>query len=85
MASNRGEETNKYIRKYLRKGIISLLFCVIMASFLVFSLPQVSHATENVISDTTPTDPTVDRDSHLTGTSDERTNINAPGRAETHT
>ena len=83
MASNRGEETSKYIKKYLRKGIISGLFCVIMASFLVFSLPQVSHATENIISDTTPTDPTVDRDSNLTGTSDERTNINAPGSSET--
>ncbi|MBE5828599.1 MAG: flagellar type III secretion system pore protein FliP [Butyrivibrio sp.] len=83
MARIRGEETNKYIRKYLRKGIISAIFCVIMASFLVFSLPQVANATENVISDTSPTDPTVDRDSALTGTSDERTNINPPGSAET--
>ncbi|MBE5823613.1 MAG: flagellar type III secretion system pore protein FliP [Butyrivibrio sp.] len=83
MARIRGEETSKYIRKYLRKGIISAIFCVIMASFLVFSLPQVANATENIISDTSPTDPTVDRDSGLTGTSDERTNINPPGSAET--
>ncbi|MBP3277350.1 MAG: flagellar biosynthetic protein FliP, partial [Butyrivibrio sp.] len=66
MIRNRGEELNKYVRKYLRKGVLAAIFCLIMASFLVFSLPQVAFATENVISDTTPTDPTVDRDSNLT-------------------
>ncbi|RKM62547.1 flagellar biosynthetic protein FliP [Butyrivibrio sp. CB08] len=54
-----------------------------MASFLVFSIPLTTQATETVVSDTTPTDPTVDRDTALTGTKDERTNITDPGSAET--
>ena len=62
---------------------MSALACLAFVSFLAFSIPLTSHATENIISDTTPTDPTVDRDSNLTGTQDERTNITDPGSAET--
>ena len=62
---------------------MSALACLAFVSFLAFSIPLTSHATENIISDTTPTDPTVDRDSNLTGTQNERTNITDPGSAET--
>ncbi len=71
------------IRHLFRKGLLSALACLLMFSFLAFAYPLTTHATENVISDTTPTDPTVDRDSQLTGSKDERTNINDPGTAET--
>ena len=62
---------------------MAALACLIMISFLAFIIPVTSYATQEVISDTTPTDPTVDRDTALTGTRDERTNINPPGSAET--
>ncbi len=83
MARIRGEGNKSQIKILLRRGIISGLACIVMASFLVFTLPMTTHATENIISDTTPTDPTVDQDLGLTGTRDERTNINAPGSAQT--
>ncbi len=74
---------DKNIRYLFRKGLLSALACLLMFSFLAVAHPLTTHATENVISDTTPTDPTVDRDSQLTGSKDERTNINDPGTAET--
>ncbi|MCR4834446.1 MAG: flagellar type III secretion system pore protein FliP [Butyrivibrio sp.] len=83
MTSNRGEHNNNHIRTLLRKGLFSSLACIVMAAFLVFSIPLTTQANETVVSDTTPTDPTVDRDSNLTGTKDERTNITDPGSAET--
>ncbi len=78
----RGDGNNSNIKNLLRRGLFAALACLIMTSFLVFSIPLTTHATENVISDTTPTDPTTDRDTNLTGTRDERTNINAPGSSE---
>ena len=84
MGKNRGAGIlNKEILYLLRRGLLSALACLAFVSFLAFSIPLTSHATENIISDTTPTDPTVDRDSNLTGTQDERTNITDPGSAET--
>ena len=83
MAKNRGEGINNHIKRLLRRGLISGLACLVMASFLVFALPMTSLATESIVSDTTPTDPTVDRDTNLTGTKDERTNITNPGSAQT--
>ena len=84
MGKNRGAGIfDKQILSLLRRGLISALACLAMLSFLAFSIPLTSHATENIISDTTPTDPTVDTDSNLTGTQDERTNITDPGSAET--
>ena len=77
----RGSE-NLNIRHLLRKGLLSALACLLMFSFLAFAVPVTTHATENVISDTTPTDPIVDRDTNLTGSQDERTNINDPGSSE---
>ena len=78
----RGSEKQN-IRHLFRKGLLAALACRVMFSFLALAVPVTTHATENVISDTTPTDPTVDRDTHLTGSQDERTNIDAPGSAET--
>ena len=84
MGKNRGAGIfNKEIIHLLRRGLLSALACLAMFSFLAFSIPLTTHATENIISDTTPTDPTVDRDTNLTGTQDERTNITDPGSAET--
>ncbi|MCR5402833.1 MAG: flagellar type III secretion system pore protein FliP [Butyrivibrio sp.] len=53
-----------------------------MISFLIFSIPVVSNAREDIKVDLTPEDPTTYRDPSLTGTSDERTVINDPGTAE---
>ena len=78
----RGDE-NLNIRLLFRKGLLAALACLFMVSFLAMVLPVTSRATENIISDTTPTDPSVDRDTNLTGTQGERTNINPPGSAET--
>ncbi len=78
----RGDE-NLNIKHLFRKGLLAALACLVMISFLVMAIPVSVGATENIISDTTPTDPTVDRDTNLTGTQGERTNINPPGSAET--
>jgi flagellar biosynthetic protein FliP len=72
-----------YIRFYLGRGIICALASFFMAAVISFSIPLTAGATENIIVDTTPTDPTVDRDTQLTGSQNERTNINDPGSAET--
>ena len=78
----RGDE-NLNIRRLFRKGLLAALACLFMVSFLAMAVPVTSRATENIISDTTPTDPSVDRDTNLTGTQGERTNINPPGSSET--
>ncbi len=84
MGKNRGDGNfNTQIRIHLRKGIISALACLFMAVFVAFATPLTTEATENVIVDTTPTDPTTDRDEQLTGSQNERTNINDPGSSET--
>ncbi|WP_029232099.1 flagellar type III secretion system pore protein FliP [Butyrivibrio sp. VCB2006] len=66
---------------------IARIFAVLALSFglafiILIASPVTSYATQNVISDTTPTDPTTDTESHLTGTQGERTNINEPGSSE---
>ena len=48
----------------------------------LFAVPVTALATQNVISDTTPTDPTSDEETHLTGSQGERTNISEPGSSE---
>ena len=73
---------DKSIREYLKKGLIAALACFVMFSVLAFAVPLQVKATESVVVDTTPTDPTTDRESNLTGTTDERTNINDPGSSE---
>ena len=76
----RGE--SKLNKKTVIKRFVLAVVSVLLISTFAFSVPLSVHATENVVEDTTPTDPTTDRDSHLTGSQDERTNINAPGSSE---
>ena len=76
----RGE--SKLNKKTTIKRFVLAVVSVLLISTFAFSVPLSVHATENVVEDTTPTDPTTDRDSHLTGSQDERTNINAPGSSE---
>ena len=80
MKKMRGE--SKLNKKVSIKRFVLAVISVLLISTLAFSVPLTVHATENVVEDTTPTDPTTDRDSHLTGSQDERTNINAPGSSE---
>ena len=80
MKKMRGE--SKLNKKVAIKRFVLAVVSVFLISTFAFSVPLTVHATENVVEDTTPTDPTTDRDSHLTGSQDERTNINAPGSSE---
>ncbi|SDA64243.1 flagellar biosynthetic protein FliP [Butyrivibrio sp. INlla18] len=80
MKKMRGE--SKLNKNVAIKRFVLAAISVLLISSLAFSVPLTVHATENVVEDTTPTDPTTDRDSHLTGSQDERTNINAPGSSE---
>ena len=82
MNKRRGVLKQNNIKGLLKRGLLATLACLVMFSVLAFAIPLESQATENVIVDTTPTDPTTDRDSNLTGTTDERTNINDPGSSE---
>ena len=82
MNKRRGVLKQNNIKGLLKRGLFATLACLVMFSVLAFAIPLESQATENVIVDTTPTDPTTDRDSNLTGTTDERTNINDPGSSE---
>ena len=59
-----------------------MLLMLIMAFFLSLSFSVTSKATENIIVDTSPTDPTTDVVDHLTGTQGERTYINEPGSSK---
>ena len=65
-----------------KRGIKAALVSIVLISVFSFSVPVVAYATEEVVIDTQPTDPTTDRDSYLTGSQEERTNINPPGASE---
>ncbi len=82
MKNMRGVLNNKNIAHLFRRGMIAAFALFAMFSFLAFSIPLETKASETVISDTTPTDPTTDRETNLTGTTGERTNINDPGSSE---
>jgi flagellar biosynthetic protein FliP len=77
----RGDGNNN-LKHNLKKGLFAALALICMFAFLSFSIPITATATENIIQDTTPTDPTTDEEEHLTGSKDERTNINPPGSSE---
>ncbi|MCR5669808.1 MAG: flagellar type III secretion system pore protein FliP [Butyrivibrio sp.] len=62
--------------------IFSFLALLVMSSFIFYAAPVKVSATESVVIDDRPTDPTVDHDTNLTGTKGERTNITNPGEAE---
>ncbi len=83
MSKRRGVfKLDNSVKRLLRKGLLSALALLVMFSFLAFAVPLQAKATESVVVDTTPTDPTTERESNLTGTTDERTNINDPGSSE---
>lgn len=73
---------NKYILAQIKKCLLCVTLTALLSCFLGFAIPSTAHATENVVDSTTPTDPTRDRDSNLTGSQDERTNITDPGSSE---
>ena len=71
--------------------IVTASLTALMISFLLFAVPKVyanapidprTNTPSTIIDDTSPTDPTVDRDTNLTGSTDERTNIREPGASE---
>ncbi len=65
-----------------KKGIVCLCLSFVM-SFFTFGMGSISaNATTSYVDDTNTTDPTTDRESNLTGTTGERTNITDPGSAE---
>lgn len=70
------------LKPLLRKGISLLCLSFVMA-FCIFNSGSVTiYASTSYIDDTHPTDPTVDRETNLTGTDGERTNITEPGSAK---
>ncbi|WP_242840742.1 flagellar type III secretion system pore protein FliP [Butyrivibrio proteoclasticus] len=77
-----GRDKQKSIKREMRRGAKRAVLSIFLVFFLSFSIPIVSHATATVVEDNTPTDPTTDTDSNLTGTTDDRTNINPPGSSE---
>ena len=83
MTKKRGDgKIKNTFKSRLKKGILAALVSFALFSFLFIAIPISSEATENVIVDTSPTDPTTEHESHLTGSSEERTNINEPGSSE---
>ncbi len=84
MNKKRGDEkSNIRIMHLMRKCIFTALTCLFATLFLSLSFPVYSSATENIIVDDTPTDITRDRETNLTGSQEDRTNITDPGSAET--
>ena len=62
---------------------ISLLCLSFIVAFCIFNSGAVTvSASTSYIDDTHPTDPTVDRETNLTGTDGERTNLTEPGSAK---
>ena len=78
-----GDRKNKERNSFSCTGIMRrVLVMLVMAFFLSMSFSISAKATQNIIVDTSPTDPTTDVVDHLTGTQGERTYINEPGSAE---
>ena len=83
MANKWGEMVLKKNMSRLKKKALFISFLCLFAIFtFMAATPVTALATQNVISDTTPTDPTTDEERHLTGSQGERTNINEPGSSE---
>ena len=59
-----------------------MCLCFVMTFFVFSAGSQRVSASTSYIDDTHPTDPTRDRESNLTGTSGERTNLTEPGEAK---
>ena len=73
---------NGILIKRIRGVLFALLLALNISALLSLAIPVKTYATENVISDTTPTDPTTDVETHLTDSQEERTNISEPGSSE---
>ena len=73
---------NIVLKALFKRGLLCAILSLFLCAALCVAIPMEVHATESIVEDNTPTDPTVDRDSHLTGSNDERTNINDPGSSE---
>ncbi len=84
MNKKRGDDkADIRILHLLRKYLVTVLTCLFATLFFSLSFPVYSTATENIIVDDTPTDITRDRETNLTGSQEDRTNITDPGSAET--
>ncbi len=77
-----GDCNNSSLIKRIRGVLFALLLALNISALLSLAIPVKTYATENVISDTTPTDPTTDVETHLTDSQEERTNISEPGSSE---
>ena len=77
-----GDCNNGILIKRIRGVLFALLLTLNISALLSLAIPVKTYATENVISDTTPTDPTTDVETHLTDSQEERTNISEPGSSE---
>ena len=77
-----GDCNNGILIKRIRGVLFALLLALNISALLSLTIPVKTYATENVISDTTPTDPTTDVETHLTDSQEERTNISEPGSSE---
>ena len=72
----------KDIKPLLKKGIFYGCLSLVMGFFLFTASPYLVQASTSYVDDTHTTDPTRDRESHLTGTNSERTNITDPGSSD---
>lgn len=83
MKNMRGPEN---IKKLAKRLVISTFLCFVMLFFISYNCTIDVHATNTAstyVDDTTTTDPTRDRESNLTGSTTERTNITDPGSSDT--
>lgn len=72
----------KRLKSFAKRGMLLLCLCFVMTFFVFSAGSQRVSASTSYIDDTHPTDPTRDRESNLTGTSSERTNLTEPGEAK---
>ncbi len=82
MSNHKGTES---LKKLWIKALMSTAMLAILVLILGGITSTVSYATEKgstIVNDATPTDPTRDRKSNLTGSKKERTNVNEPGTAK---
>jgi flagellar biosynthetic protein FliP len=74
---------NNLISGKVRGGISRFLLMLFLALFSLGFNSVSTYATDNIISETSPLDPTTEDEEHETGSFEERTNITDPGSAET--
>ena len=83
MAKRWGDRKKIIVQKgSIKRFILAAFISVILISLFSISVPLKAEATEEVVIDNESTDPTTSTESHLTGSQEERTNINPPGSSE---